>query len=195
MRQGTLAICLHNLDQSGANQVIWNIIQARLHKSNLVVIYPKEGPFAEKLKECNVSVKIGELSTILSEIKDCFCILANTIMTADLVVQYSACPIPIVWIIHEWWDEQMIVDNLKLRNIETLNLDTVKEAFVKASKVVFVCEAQKNFYLNEQNFSTGKDNACVIYVGVPPPQSPCPSILSIDKNIQLTRPFVFLCLG
>ena len=56
----------------------------------------------------------------------------------------------------------MIVENLSMRNISGMTVDTVKEAMKKASMIVFVCEGQKNLY-NPPAQST------VIYVGVPKP--------------------------
>ena len=43
-RAGTLVICVQNLDYSGANQVVLNIISGRTHESNVVVLSPKRMP-------------------------------------------------------------------------------------------------------------------------------------------------------
>lgn len=39
-RSGTLVICVQNLDYSGANQVVLNIVSGRMHESNVVVLSP-----------------------------------------------------------------------------------------------------------------------------------------------------------
>jgi hypothetical protein len=54
-------------------------------------------------------------------------------MTADSVVEMTKRPQPVIWMIHEWWDDEMINENLSLRNISSLTLNTVKEALSKAS--------------------------------------------------------------
>ena len=54
----------------------------------------------------------------------------------------------------------MIEDNLSMRNIESLTLQTVKQALCKASMIVFVCEAQRQLYRPTAP-------STVIYVGVP----------------------------
>ncbi len=79
------------------------------------------------------AIRVGNISRLLEEIRDVFCIVCNTIMTADTVVEISRRPHPVVWIIHEWWDDDMIVKNLSMRNIANLTLATVKEALAKAS--------------------------------------------------------------
>lgn len=71
-------------------------------------------------------------------------------------------PIPVMWILHEWWDDDAIVENLALRNLNGLTLDTVKKALSVASMIVFVCEAQRKLYSPSAPSS-------VIYVGVPHP--------------------------
>jgi hypothetical protein len=48
MRNGTLVICVQNLDFSGANQVVHNIVQGRVHDSNVIVLSPKIGSFAAR---------------------------------------------------------------------------------------------------------------------------------------------------
>lgn len=51
--------------------------------------------------------------------------------------------IPVIWILHEWWDDVMIEENLKIRNYRNLTLSTVKQALAKATMIVFVCESQR----------------------------------------------------
>jgi 5'-nucleotidase len=160
-RSGTLVICVHNLDFSGANQTVLHIVNGRMHESNVIVLSPKIGSFAARYVESGAAVRIGDLPTLLDEIRDVFCIICNTIMTADVVLDVSKRPHPVIWIIHEWWDDEMIVKNLKMRNMSSLTLQTVKEAFCVASMIIFVCESQRQLY-------QPKAPSTVIFVGVPP---------------------------
>jgi hypothetical protein len=131
---------------AGANQVILNIILGRMHESNVVVISPVIGSFAARFVDSGAAVRIGNITNLLMEIRDIFCIVCNTIMTADIVVDLWKRSLPVVWIIHEWWTDEMITENLKIRNLRTLDLAVVKDALKLASMIVFVCEAQRNLY-------------------------------------------------
>jgi glycosyltransferase involved in cell wall biosynthesis len=106
-------------------------------------------------------------------------------MTAQHVVDMAQRPHPVIWILHEWWDDEMIKENLRIRNLAGLNLDTVKQALKKASCVVFVCEAQRSLY-NPQA------NSAVIYVGVPTPLYQPDPLKALTLKRKL---FTFLCLG
>ena len=117
-----------------------------MHESNVIVLSSQIGSFASRFVESGAAVRIGTLTNLLIEIRDVFCIICNTIMTANIVVDMAKRPQPIVWILHEWWDDEMIVENFKIRNITGLTLANVKQALSQASMVVFVCEAQRNLY-------------------------------------------------
>lgn len=145
-RSGTLLFCLHNLDCSGANQVVLNIIIGSIHCGNVVVLAPKTGSMAARFCACGVSVRIGDLNPLLTQIRDIFLIVCNTIMTADLVMMMHQCAHPVIWIIHEWWTDAMITENFSLRDIRGLTLSTVKYCLQHASHIVFVCEAQRQLY-------------------------------------------------
>lgn len=203
-RSGTLVICVQNLDFSGANQVVLNIVAGKLHQryvvavvskysnwcpiniSTVVVLSPKMGSFAARFIDSGAAIRIGELATLLKDIKDVFCILCNTIMTANTVVTMAFQSFPIIWILHEWWDDDMISDNLKLRNMTGLTPQTVKDALGKATNVVFVCEAQRKLYKPVAPSS-------IIYVGVPDPQLRFE--LPISKASSDSPIFTVLCLG
>ena len=81
----------------------------------------------------------------------------------------------------------MIKENLKIRSMTGLTLETVKDALQKASCVVFVCEAQRRLY-------NPTANSAVIYVGVPAPLHQ-PDSLSSNKFLRKGSIFTFLCLG
>jgi 5'-nucleotidase len=191
------------LDFSGANQVVLNIVQGRMHESNVVVLSPKVGTFAARFVESGAAVRVGVLRDILNEIRDVFCIIANTIMTADIVVEMSERPHPVVWILHEWWDDEMIIENLRIRNYEGLTLNTVKQALAKAAMVVCVCESQRKLYNPSAPSS-------VIFVGVPDPLPRIQANMLMDATpddftseaalnnatkLAPNKPFTFLCLG
>lgn len=197
-RSGTLVICVQNLDFSGANQVVLNIVSGRMHESNVVVLSPKIGTFAARFVESGAAIRVGNLCDLLNEIRDVFCIICNTIMTANIVCEMSSRPHPVIWILHEWWDDEMIVENLRIRNYEGLNLGTVKQALSKAAMVVCVCESQRQLYNPSAPSS-------VIFVGVPDPSPRFNQFRLSDFTPELeakvvkpspTRSvFTFLCLG
>ena len=153
-----------------------------MHEGNVVVLSPSSGPFASRFVQCGAAVRTGDLLDLLRDIRDVFCILCNTIMTANIVLELSRRPQPVIWILHEWWDDAMIIENLRIRNIEGMTIDTVKEAMSKSSKVVCVCEGQRKLY-NPAASST------VIYVGVPRPVHSSIFQSTTDKE------FIFLVLG
>eukprot|EP01035_Chromulina_nebulosa_P020789 gene20789-26949_t len=86
----------------------------------------------------------------------------------DIVIKPIADPafnkshIPVIWILHEWWTDEMITSNLRIRNIDSLTLSTVKMALQTATKIVFVSQSQKKLY-------SPTAPSEVIYVGVPRP--------------------------
>lgn len=200
----------HNSSFIGANQVVLNIIAGRMHESNVVILSPIIGAFAGELLrfyarqkthtmqnlvvarfiDSGAAVRIGNITNLLIEIRDVFCIICNTIMTADIVVDFWRRSLPTVWIMHEWWTEQMIVDNLALRNIDTLTPSIVQDALTKASMIVFVCEAQRQLYN-----PTAPSN--VIYVGVPSPLRQPMDAVSPVSTVAKRRLgcFTLLCLG
>jgi len=202
MRSGTLVVCVQNLDFSGANQVVLNIVSGKVHESNIVVLSPKIGAFAARFVDSGAAVRVGELDDLLYEIRDVFCIICNTIMTAPIVVEMSTRLVPCLWILHEWWDDNDIVENLRIRNYKDFTIDTVKQALAKATMVVFVCESQRQLYQPTAPSS-------VIFVGVPDPiprhitgetQAMLPGAQSLSDLASLavekeSDTFTVLCLG
>eukprot|EP01040_Poterioochromonas_malhamensis_P014639 gene14639-16232_t len=93
-RSGTLVICVQNLDFSGANQVVLNIVAGKMHESNVVVLSPKNGTFGARFVESGAAVRVGILEDLLNGIRDVFCIICNTIMTANIVVDMANRPLP-----------------------------------------------------------------------------------------------------
>lgn len=167
----------------------------------MVVLSPKVGTFGARFVESGAAVRVGDLEDLLNEIRDVFCIICNTIMTANIVVEMSERPHPILWILHEWWDDEMIRENLRIRNYQGLTLNTVKDALAKADMVICVCESQRQLYNPTAPSS-------VIFVGVPDPvprqlllihDGTPDEITSTDvlhrTKIKHDRPFTFLCLG
>ncbi|RYH12687.1 glycosyltransferase, partial [archaeon] len=152
-----------------------------------MVLSPKIGTFAARFVESGAAVRVGVLEDLLNEIRDVFCIICNTIMTANIVVEMSKRPHPVIWILHEWWDDDMISENLSIRNYQGLTLQTVKQALTQAATVVCVCDSQRMLY-------APKAPSAVIYVGVPDPLSRL-QVSTIPRHVVKNKPFVFLCLG
>lgn len=170
-----------------------------LMTSNVVVLSPKVGTFAARFIESGAAVRVGNLHDLLEGIRDVFCIICNTIMTANIVCEMSDRPHPVIWILHEWWDDEMIVENLRIRNYEGLTLATVKQALAKAARVVCVCESQLQLYNPSAPSS-------VIFVGVPDPSPRYQQYRVADftpecddkiatNNVLPKKVFTFLCLG
>ena len=78
----------------------------------------------------------------------------------------------------------MVETNLKMRENNTMNLATVKQALLKATRVVFVCDAQRQLY-------EPSGPSKVIFVGVPAP----PLNYKADRTIASRKIFTFLCIG
>jgi hypothetical protein len=76
-------MCVQNLDFSGANQIILNIVTGRMHKGNVIIVSPRLGPIASRFVEYGASVRIGEIENILEDVRDVFVIICNTIMTGE----------------------------------------------------------------------------------------------------------------
>jgi glycosyltransferase involved in cell wall biosynthesis len=133
-----------------------------IDQGNVVILAPKLGPFASRFVECGAAVRTGDLLDLIKDIRDVFCIICNTIMTAPYIIEMALRPHPTIWIIHEWWDDEMIRENLAIRNIGGMTVDMVKRAMRDATRVVFVCEKQMRLYSPSAPSS-------VIYVGVPAP--------------------------
>jgi hypothetical protein len=57
------------------------------------------GTFAARFVESGAAVRIGALEDLLNGIRDVFCIICNTIMTANIVVEMSERPHPVIWIL------------------------------------------------------------------------------------------------
>ncbi len=104
MRSGTLIIAVHNLDMSGANQVLINVINAQLNQtSNVLVVSPRHGPAVTRFTEVGASIRIGNAKKILQQVSDILLVICNTIMSADVVLLARMIRIPCIWILHEYW--------------------------------------------------------------------------------------------
>ena len=104
MRSGTLVIAVHNLDMSGANQVLINVINDQLNEtSNVLIVSPSDGPAMTRFTRVGTSIRIGNVKKILKEISDVLLVICNTIMSADVVLMVRMLRIPSLWILHEYW--------------------------------------------------------------------------------------------
>jgi len=145
---------------------------------------------SKRFVDCGVSIRIGILTDLLLSIRDAFLVICNTIMTADLVVAVAQSGHPLVWIVHEWWTEQMITENFSLRGLIGYDISVVKKAMHVASHIVFVSRGQQELYLPVAPSS-------VIHVGVPDPWVglTIPPTSVPTSPISTLAPVVFLVLG
>ena len=148
MRTGTLAVFAQNLAVSGANQVLLNILKAGYYDGNIILVSPRGGPFAKFFQEIGVSVRVGlSLEMLLDVVPDVRAALANTIMTANVVLKLSdVFGIPVTWIVHEWWPLDRIPMELERRSIKWMTAATVTAA-LKAKNVycAFICDALRKW--------------------------------------------------
>lgn len=86
--------------------MILNIVSGVTHNGNVVVISPRKGPISDRFIQIGAAVRIGEVYNVLADVSDCFLVLCNTIMTADIIVKLKKEPFPTVWILHEWWTDK-----------------------------------------------------------------------------------------
>lgn len=138
-----------------------------LHDGEIVILSPKSGQFKPKLESLGVRILVdNDLNSAISKLDNKIsCCICNTIMSCHHVLEMINRQIPVLWILHEWWDDEMIEENFRMRNIKHINLETVKTALTRASRTIFVCEAQRNLY--KTNLGAGESS--VIFVGVADP--------------------------
>jgi 5'-nucleotidase len=191
---GTMLICTQNLAVSGANQVALNIVEGHVWRGNVVVLSPSNGPFAKEFADLGVAVWIGGLDELLKRVRDVRVAICNTIMTAHLVNHLTEEKIPSMWILHEWWPEEMMIEELSKRNDKNTTPAVVKKALATCPRTVCVCKAQHDLYKPTYG--------AVTYVGVPEPApdwklGPSPKKSGgVSSLAATTKPTVtFLCLG
>jgi glycosyltransferase involved in cell wall biosynthesis len=158
---------------------------------NVVVLSPKNGSFASHFTECGAAIRVGSLTSMLQDLRDISCVICNTIMTADLVLLLHTRGIPAIWILHEWWDNDMLTEQLEMRGLgHRLTIDIVRAALDIATHVVCVCDAQRSLYQPRANNS-------VIFVGVPDPltrdSTQSSQTSSISKLPSITCSLSSLC--
>ena len=183
---GTMLLCTQNLAVSGANQVLLNLVEGTVWRGNLVVLSPTTGPFAKEFSDLGASVRIGSLSALLEVVRDVRVAICNTIMTAHNVLELDSHGIPAMWILHEWWPGQMLVDELSKRNDKNTSPEIVKKALEVCKRTVCVCNNQLKLY--------GPKHGQAVFVGVP---DPAPGWnLGAPKAKPDSKPLItFLTLG
>ena len=182
---GTMLICTQNLAVSGANQVALNIVEGHVWRGNVVLLSPSNGPFAKEFADLGVAVWIGELDQLLRRVTDVRLAICNTIMTAHLVNALHEARIPSMWILHEWWPDDMLVTELTKRNDKNTTPEVVRKALDVCRRTVCVCQAQHDLYK--------PTNGAVTYVGVPEPAADW-KISSVPAPATKAA-VTFLCLG
>jgi len=181
---GTMLLCTQNLAVSGANQVLLNLAEGHVWRGNVILLSPSSGPFASEFADLGVAVWIGELDDLLRRVPDVRVAICNTIMTAHLVNSLADVGIPSMWILHEWWPEEMLVEELTKRNDKHTTPEVVKRALDVCARTVCVCKAQHELYKPA--------HGAVTYVGVPEPAHTWkigPSPPKPEGSVT------FLCLG
>ncbi|CAD7973013.1 unnamed protein product [Amoebophrya sp. A25] len=145
---GSVLLCPQNLAVSGANQVLYNIVAGNLYRGTVVLVSPTPGPFAAKFQEMGVAIRITKnVEEVLNDIRDIRFAVCNTIMTAHTVLMLEQkWRIPCAWVLHEWWSEDMIADELAKRNNTDLTPKTVQAALSVCQATVCVCKRQLDLY-------------------------------------------------
>jgi len=185
LASGTLLICTQNLAVSGANQVALNIAEGHIWRGKVVVLSPSSGPFAKEFADLGVAVWIGELDMLLRRVPDVRVAICNTIMTAHIVNALTEKKIPAMWILHEWWPNEMLVSELTKRNDRNTTPDVVRLALATCPRTVCVCKAQRDLYKPA--------HGVVTFVGVPEPAADWK--ISATPLPATTAKVTFLCLG
>ena len=135
---GTMLLCTQNLTVSGANQVLLNLVEGTVWRGNLVVLSPSIGPFAKEFSDLGASVRIGSLSALLKHVRDVRLAICNTIMTAHNVLELDSHSIPAIWILHEWWPGEMLVEELNKRDDKNTSPEIVAKALEVCKRTVCV---------------------------------------------------------
>ena len=95
MRSGTLLIAVHNMDMSGANQVLINVINDQLREaSNIMIVSPRSGPAMARFQDIGASIRISDVHTMMNQVSDVLLVICNTIMSADVVLLARKLRIP-----------------------------------------------------------------------------------------------------
>jgi len=180
---GTMVLCVQNLAVSGANQVLLNLAEGCVWNGNIVLLSPSVGPFAKEFADLGVAVHIGELDELLAKVRDVRIAICNTIMTAHLVCALDARCIPQLWVLHEWWPGDMLVEELAKRNDKNTTPAVVNKALAVCKRTICVCRSQLELYKPA--------NGVPIFVGVPSPSA----VWKVGAPPAESRPLTFLCLG
>ena len=189
VRAGTLLICVHNCDVSGANQAIINILSTSLYP-NVVIASPKDGPFVERFLEVGAAVRIGDAKEMVlrGQLSDVFLVICNTLLTADIVLAVGATTLKCLWIVHEFWNKDELEAQLRLRPENGITPACIAEAISSThATIVFVSELQRDLF-------QPSGASCVIYLGVEEPaedeESLAPQEEGCDEDV-----FTILMLG
>lgn len=166
---GSVVFLTQNLAVSGANQVLVNLIRGRFLGSPFIVISPTSGPLDRTFNEAGAAVVVGDVEKHLHSIRDIRLAICNTVMTAHLILILNRRKIPHLWILHEWWTDEILHKELASRKLSHLTASTVEEALASCDRVVCVCESQRSVY-------NIRSPSSVIYVGVHSPPDSLPSV-------------------
>ena len=140
--------------------MLLNLVEGGVWSGSIALLSPSLGPFAEF--SLGVAVHIGQIGQLLAA---CGVRLAvcSAIMTAHLVLKLSERGIPAVWILHEWWPPEMMVEELGKRNDKNTTPDVVAAALAACPRTVCVCRSQLELYKPA--------SGSAVFVGVPSPKA------------------------
>lgn len=62
-------------------------------------------------------------------------------MTAHIVCELHERHIPQLWVLHEWWPGQMLVDELEKRNDKNTNPEVVAKVTSPSPQSIFLCSS------------------------------------------------------
>ena len=179
---GSVILCTQNLAVSGANQVLVNLIAGNVFRGTILVVSPSDGPLRQTLIQCGVAVIIDEFERVITTTRDIRFVICNTIMTANEVLALNKLGIPHLWILHEWWTQDILEEELKKRQLQCIDAEKVDLALRTCNRVILVCESQRTVYHIAAP-------STVIYVGVPHDLDWSPRPTKMEQTLT------FLCMG
>lgn len=144
-------------------------------RGNVVLLSPSTGPFGKEFADLGVAVWIGDLDELLARVTDVRVAICNTIMTAHVVLGLADRAIPSMWILHEWWPEEMLVSELTKRNDKNTTPAVVRKALAVCARTVCVCKAQHE-YAHPRAARIGRAPRRVAACSPPPPLSVRPVV-------------------
>lgn len=168
-RKRVAAFC-HSLERNGANNFLLYLVRELRDDMSFELVSPKDGAMRADYEAIGVPVAICnmKLATYPHDVRRVLSafqyVIANTIMTTEVVNAARHLGVPCLWVIHEAWPRSQF-DYYAKEVFMMTHLDSrvIEEAFANASKIVFPARVQRRCY--EGLFDDA--NSRVIYNGIP----------------------------